>query len=148
MEASKKSHSPLGEQAARWAMRWAGTSRAFLLAVAVVVLWLVTGPFFGFSDTWQLIINTGTTIVTFIMVFLIHRAQNKESEAVHLKLNEILAALEGASNRMINIEELSEAEVEELHRRYHELLESACREENIRAAHSIEEERSRSASRL
>ena len=78
---------------------------------AVIVVWLVTGPLFHFSDTWQLVINTGTTIVTFLMVFLIQRAQNKDSLAIQLKLNEIVAAIPGASNRLIDVEELNEAEL-------------------------------------
>src|SRR4051794_31844947 len=89
---------------ARKATDWSGSSAAFALAVLVIVLWLVTGPLFGFSDTWQLVINTGTTIVTFLMVFLIQRSQNKDAHAMHLKLNELVAALKGASNRLINAE--------------------------------------------
>src|SRR5688572_18299277 len=88
----------------RWSAqitRTAGSARTFLLAVAVVIAWAVTGPIFGFSDTWQLVINTGTTIVTFLMVFLIQQTQNKDSLAIQLKLNELVAALEGASNRLI-----------------------------------------------
>ena len=86
------------------ATEWAGTSIAFGIASSVIVLWIASGPLFGFSDTWQLVINTGTTIVTFLMVFLIQRAQNKESRVVQLKLNEIVAALNGASNRLIDVE--------------------------------------------
>jgi low affinity Fe/Cu permease len=81
---------------------WTGSSWGFGVALAVIVVWGVTGPIFGFSDTWQLVINTGTTIITFLMVFLIQRSQNKDARAVHLKLNEIVAALQGASNRLIN----------------------------------------------
>jgi low affinity Fe/Cu permease len=88
------------------ATQWAGSSWAFGIAVAVILVWGLTGPLFHFSDTWQLVINTGTTIVTFIMVFLIQRAQNKESKAVQLKLNEIVAAIQGASNRLIDVESL------------------------------------------
>src|SRR4026208_1559416 len=88
-----------------------GTSGAFVIALGVIVVWLISGPLFGFSDTWQLVINTGTTIVTFLMVFLIQRTQNKDALAIHLKLNEIVAAMEGASNRLIDVEDLSEAEV-------------------------------------
>src|SRR5262245_8332599 len=89
---------------------WAGSSVAFVLACATVVVWAVTGPMFHYSDTWQLSINTGTTIVTFLMVFLIQRGQNKESLAIQLKLNELVAAIEGASNRLIDVEDLSEEE--------------------------------------
>src|SRR5687767_9276282 len=85
-----------------------GTSAAFVIAVAVIVIWGISGPLFNFSDTWQLAINTGTTIVTFLMVFLIQRTQNKDALAIHLKLNEIVAAIEGASNRLIDVEDLTE----------------------------------------
>src|SRR5262249_29641201 len=83
---------------------WSGSSVALGLAALTILVWLATGPFFDYSNTWQLIINTGTTIVTFLMVFLIQRAQNKDSQAIHLKLNELVAAVKGASNRLINVE--------------------------------------------
>src|SRR6476620_492931 len=95
--------------------RWTGSTWAFIAALAIIAVWGLTGPLFHYSDTWQLVINTGTTIVTFVMVFLIQRAQNKESLAVQLKLNEIVAAIEGASNRLIDVEELDEAELRQLH---------------------------------
>jgi low affinity Fe/Cu permease len=100
------------------ATKYSGSSWAFAIATALIVVWLATGPLFGFSDTWQLVINTGTTIVTFLMVFLIQRAQNKENEAVQLKLNELVAAVRGASNRLIDLEEWSEEELSELHKHY------------------------------
>src|SRR5262249_13202142 len=100
----------------------AGSSFAFTLAVLVVLVWGVTGPVFHYSDTWQLVINTGTTIVTFVMVFLIQRSQNKESLAVQLKLNEVVAAINGASNRLIDVEELSESELEKLRAHYQRLV--------------------------
>src|SRR5438876_1872548 len=106
------------ERASGWATRWTGSSIAFAIAVGVILVWAVTGPLFGFSDTWQLVINTGTTIVTFLMVFLIQRSQNKDALVLHLKLNEIVAALEGASNRLINVEDLTEDEVRMLHGYY------------------------------
>jgi low affinity Fe/Cu permease len=127
------------ERLARRATVWTGGSLAFALAVATIIVWLVTGPIFGFSDTWQLVINTGTTIVTFLMVFLIQRTQNKESQAVQLKLNELVAAVEGASNRLINVEDLSEHEVEILHKHYRRLAELAKRSGDLRESHSIEE---------
>src|SRR6476659_11212889 len=96
--------------------QFTGSTAAFGVALAVVVIWGVLGPVFGFSDTWQLVINTGTTIVTLLMVFLIQRSQNKDSLALQLKLNEIVAALDGASNRLVNIEDLTEAELDVLHR--------------------------------
>lgn len=116
-----------------------GSSMAFVLAVGVVVVWLISGPIFGFSDTWQLVINTGTTIVTFLMVFLIQRAQNKDALAIHLKLNEIVAAMEGASNRLIDVEDLSEAEIVALHKYYQKLIELARTDDNLTATHSVEE---------
>src|SRR5207237_2497411 len=97
---------------------WTGSTWAFTVAVAVIVIWAVTGPIFRFSDTWQLVINTGTTIVTFLMVFLIQRTQNKDSLAIQLKLNELLASQQGASNRLINLEDLSEDEIITIHHRF------------------------------
>ena len=118
---------------------WAGSSWAFIIAVSVVIIWAVTGPIFDFSDTWQLVINTGTTIVTFLMVFLIQRTQNKDALALHLKLNEIVAAIEGASNRLIDVEDLTEEEVLILHKHYQKLAEMAKRSSKITESHSIEE---------
>ncbi|HXQ69488.1 MAG TPA: low affinity iron permease family protein [Pyrinomonadaceae bacterium] len=120
-----------------------GTSLAFVLAVTVIVVWVISGPLFGFSDTWQLVINTGTTIVTFLMVFLIQRAQNKDALAIHLKLNEIVAAMEGASNRLIDVEDLSEAEIDALRKYYRKLIELARADDNLTATHSVEEAASR-----
>ncbi len=120
-----------------------GTSLAFVLAAGVVVIWLLSGPIFAFSDTWQLVINTGTTIVTFLMVFLIQRAQNKDALAIHLKLNEIVAEMEGASNRLIDVEDLSEAEINALRAYYRKLIELARTDDNLTATHSVEEAASR-----
>ena len=116
-----------------------GTSWAFGIALAVVIAWACTGPLFGFSDTWQLVINTGTTIVTFLMVFLIQRAQNNDARAIHLKLNEIVAALHGASNRLINVEDLTEDEVRLLHRHYSRLVALARETGELMQSHSVEE---------
>lgn len=127
---------------------WTGSTWAFGLALAVIVAWAVTGPLFRFSDTWQLVINTGTTIVTFLMVFLIQRAQNKESKAVQLKLNEIVAAVEGASNRLIDVESLSEEEIQVLHGHYCQLSLLADKEKNLGQSHSVEEAEHRHASKL
>jgi low affinity Fe/Cu permease len=121
------------------ATKWTGSSTAFALACAVIFLWAVTGPVFGFSSTWQLVINTGTTIVTFLMVFLIQRSQNKESMALQLKLNELVAAVEGASNRLIDVEDLSEAELETLHNHYARLVAMAKKDASLRQSHSVEE---------
>ena len=117
----------------------AGSTWAFLIAVAVIVGWAVSGPLFHFSDTWQLVINTSTTIVTFLMVFLIPRAQNKASLAVQLKLNELVSAVEKASNRLISVEDLSEDDLEVLHRHYQRLADLAKNESPIKASHSLEE---------
>jgi len=120
-------------------IRWTGSTWAFMVALAIVLIWAATGPLFGFSDTWQLVINTGTTIATFLMVFLIQRAQNKEAQAIALKLNEIVAAIEGASNRLIDVEDLSERELETLHCHYARLVEMAKRDSVLTKSHSIEE---------
>ena len=118
---------------------WTGSSWAFAIALAIIIVWLVTGPLFQFSDTWQLVINTGTTVVTFLMVFLIQRTQNKDSLAIHLKLNEIVAAIPGASNRLIDVEDLSEDELMKLHRFYGRLAEIAKHEADLLRSHSIDE---------
>src|SRR5262249_30899888 len=133
------------EQLSQSVSQQTGTSRAFLIALGVVLLWAVLGPVFAFSDTWQLVINTGTTIVTFLMVFLIQRRQNKESRALELKLNEIVAALRGASNRLIDVEDLSEKDLEVLRRHYHELAALAKKDLSLTASHSIEEAANRHA---
>ena len=121
----------------------AGRPLAFVLALACVVVWAVTGPIFGFSEIWQLVINTGTTIVTFLMVFLIQRSQNKDSQAIHLKLNEIVAAIPGASNRLIDVEDLTEAELKILHAHYQRLVEMARADEDMTASHSVDEAENR-----
>jgi len=118
---------------------WAGSSWAFAAACFVIVAWAATGPIFHYSDTWQLVINTGTTIVTFLMVFLIQRAQNKESKAVQLKLNEIVAAVQGASNRLIDVENLSESEIARLQKHFSRISELAKEEGDLGASHTIEE---------
>ena len=127
------------ERFSRTATEATGTSTAFILALLVIIVWLVTGPLFNFSDTWQLVINTGTTIVTFLMVFLIQRSQNKDALAIHLKLNEIVAALEGASNRLIDVEDLSEDEIKTLHKYYQRLVIMAKKDIELTLSHSVEE---------
>lgn len=124
-----------------------GTSKAFLIALGVVLVWAALGPVFSFSDTWQLVINTGTTIVTFLMVFLIQRSQNKEARALELKLDEIVAALEGASNRLISVEDLSEDELETLRKHYCELAVLAKKDGSLTESHSIEEAKNRHAAK-
>ena len=135
-------HNPIGRALERISHRatiWAGSSWAFAAALGTVLIWAITGPIFGYSDTWQLVINTGTTVITFIMVFLIQRAQNKDSRAIHLKLNEIVSAIEGASNRLIDVEDLSEDELALLHRYYTELAQMSKRDVQLTKSHSIEE---------
>ena len=127
------------EKLARKATTFSGSTFAFIIALLTILIWLITGPLFKFSDTWQLVINTGTTIITFLMVFLIQRMQNKDSKAIHLKLNELVAALNGPSNRLIDAEELTEDELEVLSAYYRKLAEMAKKEKDIRSTHSIEE---------
>jgi low affinity Fe/Cu permease len=122
---------------------WTGRTAAFALALLTILTWAVTGPLFGYSDTWQLVINTGTTVVTFLMVFLIQRSQNKESLAVQLKLNELVAAVHGASNRLIDVEDLSEQELRVLHRHYQQLVKMAKKDGELGESHSIEEAEAR-----
>jgi low affinity Fe/Cu permease len=110
---------------ANYTSRTAGHPATFAAAVLVIIAWALSGPIFAFSDTWQLVINTGTTIITFLMVFLIQNSQNRESKAVQLKLDEIIRALTGAHNTLLNLEELDEAELETLHKRYLALAERA-----------------------
>src|SRR6187455_907991 len=119
--------------------KWTGSTPAFACALGIVAAWGLLGPIFHYSDTWQLTINTGTTIVTFLMVFLIQRSQNKESLALQLKLNELVASIKGASNRLVNVEDLSEHELEVLHRHYGRLAEIAEAEHKITESHSVEE---------
>ena len=133
----------LSEQLSEAVTRRTGSTGAFISALGVILVWALVGPVFGYSDTWQLVINTGTTIVTFLMVFLIQRSQNKDSLAIHLKLNEIVAAVQGASNRLVDVESLSEKELETLHRHYAELSKLASRAVDITESHSIDEARGR-----
>ena len=126
------------ERLSGMATRYTGTSLAFAVAAGSIVVWLATGPLFGFSDTWQLVINTGTTIVTFLMVFLIQRAQNKENEAVQLKLNELVAAVRGASNRLIDLEEWGEEELNDLQKHYRRLAYLARTDKDLHRSLSVD----------
>lgn len=122
--------------------QWAGSTQAFGIALGFVLVWALTGPLFRFSQGWQMVINTGTTIATFLMVFLIQRAQNKESRAVQLKLNEIVASQQGASNRLVGAEDLSEEDLRILHERYLRLVEKVQDERSgpgLKDATSVEE---------
>ncbi|MEO6276375.1 MAG: low affinity iron permease family protein [Roseateles sp.] len=122
------------------ATRWCGTPVAFCLAVATVLVWAALGPLNAYSENWQLVINTGTTIVTFLMVFLIQQSQNKDSVALHLKLNELLAAHKSASNRMIGIESLDEQDLREVAAFYTRLAERAESAGPVKEVHSIDED--------
>lgn len=119
--------------------RVTGSPATFMVALCIIVVWGVTGPLFGFSDTWQLVINTGTTIITFLMVFVIQQAQNKESMAMQLKLNELIAATKGASNRVIDIEDLTDQELLVLKKFYVKLSRLAQEDTDLGATHSIDE---------
>ncbi len=108
--------------------RFCGRPRVFVLALAVIAVWITTGPLFGFSDTWQLVINTGTTIVTFLMVFLIQNTQNRDTEAIQVKLDELIRATKGAHNVLLDLEELDEEVLENFRRRYQALARIAREE--------------------
>jgi low affinity Fe/Cu permease len=116
-----------------------GSTPAFILALILVVVWAVSGPFFHYSENWQLVINTGTTIITFLMVFLIQKGQNKDSLAIQLKLNELVAAHEFASNRLVNVENMSEEELKVIQKYYSGLSELTKKEESLQQSHSIDE---------
>lgn len=118
-----------------------GSTPAFLIAFLTVVIWAVTGPVFKYSETWQLVINTGTTIVTFLMVFLIQKSQNKDSLAIQLKLNELVASSQFASNRLIDVEDLSEKELQTLHNYYLKLSQLCKEEDSLQHTHSVDEAR-------
>jgi low affinity Fe/Cu permease len=139
---------PFLERFSHKATEYSGSSWGFAIAVSIVVVWAVTGPVFNFSDTWQLCINTGTTIVTFLMVFLIQRSQNKDAKAVHLKLNELVAALQGASNRLVDVEDLSEEELRILHRHFQKLADISKTDADIKMSHSVEEAERRARGKL
>lgn len=110
---------------AKAASRFTGRPLCFMLAVAVVVVWVVSGPIFEFSDTWQLVINTGTTIVTFLMVFLIQNTQNRDTQALQIKLDELIRSTKGAHNALLDLEEMEEEELEKFRDRYEALAEKA-----------------------
>jgi low affinity Fe/Cu permease len=125
-----------------------GKPISFILACLIIILWATTGPIFNFSDTWQLVINTGTTIITFLMVFVIQQSQNKDTMAVQIKLNELIAATQGASNRLIVVEDLTPEELETLKKFYVQLSKLAKKELDIKATHSIEEAAGRHAAKI
>jgi low affinity Fe/Cu permease len=110
---------------AKQAARFCGRPRVFAAAVGIILLWAITGPIFGFSDTWQLVINTGTTVVTFLMVFLIQNTQNRDTEAIQVKLDELIRATRGAHNALLDLEELDSDSLERFRRKYLDLAEAA-----------------------
>lgn len=116
-----------------------GSSPAFAIAFCIVLVWAFTGPFFDFSETWQLVINTGTTIITFLMVFLIQKAQNKDSLAIQLKLNELVASSELSSNRLVDIESMSEEEMMVVQKYYQKLSTLSQKDETLHTSHSLGE---------
>lgn len=119
--------------------RAAGSPVATISAMILILVWLISGPLFNFSNTWQLVINTGTTIITFLMVFIIQQSQNRDSLAIQIKLNELIATNEKASNRLVDVEDLTEEELEILKTFYIKLAEKIKKEKNIKASHSLEE---------
>jgi low affinity Fe/Cu permease len=135
----RKKQPGLFERFASWVSKAAGTTPAFLGAFSIIVAWAVTGPIFDYSETWQLIINTGTTIITFLMVFLIQKSQNKDSMAIQLKLNELVAASETASNRLVDIEDITEDEMKVIQKYYRKLAELSQKDSSLRESHSIDE---------
>jgi low affinity Fe/Cu permease len=125
-----------------------GSPGAVLIALLVILLWGITGPIFQFSDTWQLVINTGTTIITFIMVFIIQHSQNKDTTAIQLKLNELIASNDKASNRLVNIEELTDEELQQLKKFYIMLSKLSEKEKDIFTSHSIDEAQENTKSKI
>lgn len=139
MKKPKAKNNNLFEHFAAAVTKATGSTPAFLIAFAVVIVWAVTGPLFNYSETWQLVINTGTTIITFLMVFLIQKSQNKDSLAIQLKLNELVASHEFASNRLIDVEDLSEKELQALHNYYLQLSILCKKDQSLLQSHSIDE---------
>jgi low affinity Fe/Cu permease len=129
----------LSERFAGSVTKATGSTPAFILAFFLVLVWAVSGPFFHYSENWQLVINTGTTIITFLMVFLIQKAQNKDSLAIQLKLNELVAAHEFASNRLVNVENMSEEDMKIIQKYYSSLSKLTRAEESLQQSHSIDE---------
>ncbi|CAA7194285.1 low affinity iron permease family protein [Chryseobacterium potabilaquae] len=133
-----KSNQSIFEKFSNWATKFTGSPHAFIGATIIVIAWAISGPIFNYSETWQLVINTGTTIITFLMVFLIQKSQNKDSKAIQIKLNELLASHEKASNRIVDIEELTEKELDQLHCYYERLASLAKEDSDIHMSHSID----------
>jgi low affinity Fe/Cu permease len=123
---------------AKWASRATGRPLAFIIALTVIIVWALTGPLFGFSDTWQLVINTGTTIVTFLMVFLIQNTQNRDTEALQLKLDELIRATRGAKNVLLDLEEMEESELDKIRDEYEAMARAARGVQEKRAGRNAE----------
>ncbi|GAB4091147.1 low affinity iron permease family protein [Flaviaesturariibacter terrae] len=139
LQANKKGVKARFESFAEGTTRATGSPLAFCIAFLIIIIWGVTGPIFHFSDTWQLVINTGTTIVTFLMVFLIQQSQNKDSLALQLKLNELIACEERASNRLIDVEDLSQEELDVLKKFYVKLATLAKEGDDLHTSHSVDD---------
>lgn len=127
------------EKFSTWVTKATGSPYAFLIALLIVILWAATGPIFNFSEVWQLVINTGTTIITFLMIFVIQQSQNKDTLALHLKLNELIAANEFTSNRLIDSEDLTEEELQVIKKYYKRLSSVTKEEDSIYKSHSLDE---------
>jgi low affinity Fe/Cu permease len=136
---SPEKRAGLFERFSSMVTRLTGSTAAFILAFVAVLVWALTGPVFHYSENWQLVINTGTTIITFLMVFLIQKAQNKDSLAIQLKLNELIAAHEFASNRLVNVENMTEDELKVIQKYYTRLSHITKNEESLQTSHSIDE---------
>jgi low affinity Fe/Cu permease len=139
MKKNTPTKKPLFERFSAKATKAAGSPSAFIIAMLVVIVWGITGPLFGYSDTWQLVINTGTTIITFLMVFLIQQSQNKDTVAMQVKLNELIATSPKASNRLVDVEDLSDQELQLLKKFYAKLADLAEKDTDIHQTHSIDE---------
>ncbi|HEY1009078.1 MAG: low affinity iron permease family protein [Daejeonella sp.] len=135
---SNKKQLSLFEKFSNAITSWAGSPYAFSTAFVIVIVWAACGPLFNFSETWQLVINTGTTIITFLMVFLIQKSQNKDNKAIQLKLNELIAADERTSNRMVDLEDMTEEELDKLHKFYERLSDLAEKDDDIHRSRSID----------
>jgi low affinity Fe/Cu permease len=139
MAQNKKGTSGMFDALSTKVTKLTGSPGAFILACIAIIVWIITGPIFHYSDTWQLVINTGTTIITFLMVFLIQQSQNKDTLALQIKLNELIAANKNASNRLIDSEDLTAEELEVLKKFYIKISDATKKEEDLKKTHSIED---------